>query len=69
MKQSQINDLSLVELQDLVKEETQVLSKLVFNHTVASIENPMKIRQTRRAIARMNTEIGKRISQSNASNN
>ena len=69
MKQSQINDLSLVELQDLVKEETQVLSKLVFNHTVASIENPMKIRQTRRAIARMKTEIGKRISQSNASNN
>jgi large subunit ribosomal protein L29 len=69
MKQSQINDLSLVELQDLVKEETQVLSKMVFNHTVASIENPMKIRQTRRAIARMKTEIGKRISQSNASNN
>jgi large subunit ribosomal protein L29 len=69
MKQSQIKDLSLVELQDLVKEETQVLSKLVFNHTVASIENPMKIRQTRRTIARMKTEIGKRISQSNASNN
>ncbi len=69
MKQSQIIDLSLTELQDLIKEETQVLSKLVFNHTVASIENPMKIRQTRRDIARMKTELGKRDLQSKASNN
>jgi large subunit ribosomal protein L29 len=69
MKQSQIIDLSLTELQDLIKEETQVLSKLVFNHTVASIENPMKIRQTRRDIARMKTELGKRELQSKASNN
>ena len=69
MKQSQIIDLSLTELQDLIKEETHVLSKLVFNHTVASIENPMKIRQTRRDIARMKTELGKRDLQSKASNN
>lgn len=69
MKQSQIKDLTLTELQDLIKEETQVLSKLVFNHTVASIENPMKIRQTRRDIARMKTELGKRELLSKASNN
>jgi large subunit ribosomal protein L29 len=69
MKQSQIKDLTLTELHDLIKEETQVLSKLVFNHTVASIENPMKIRQTRRDIARMKTELGKRELLSKASNN
>lgn len=68
MKQSQINELSLTELKELITEESHILSKMVFNHTVSPIENPMKIRQTRRTIARMKTELSKRESQSIASN-
>ncbi len=60
MKQDQVQDLSIVELKDKIQEETQVLAKMVFNHTVSTIENPLKIRSTRRAIARMKTELRKR---------
>jgi len=69
MKQSQINELNLNELQDLIAEETQVLAKMVFNHTVSPLENPLKIRQSRRVIARMKSELRKRELQINASNN
>jgi large subunit ribosomal protein L29 len=60
MKQVQVQELSLVELKDKITEESQVLAKMVFNHTVSTIENPLKIRTTRRAIARMKTELRKR---------
>jgi large subunit ribosomal protein L29 len=60
MKQEQIQELSIIELKDRITEESQVLSKMVFNHTVSTIENPLKIRSTRRAIARMKTELRKR---------
>ncbi len=69
MKQSQIKELTQDELKDLLVEETQVLAKMVFNHTVSPIENPLKIRETRRTIARMKTELRKKELQLNASNN
>jgi large subunit ribosomal protein L29 len=60
MKQQEILDLSIAELKERLTEETQQLSKLVFNHTVSAVENPMRIRAQRRGIARMKTEIRKR---------
>jgi large subunit ribosomal protein L29 len=69
MKQSQIKELTQDELKDLLVEETQVLAKMVFNHTVSPLENPLKIRETRRTIARMKTELRKKELQLNASNN
>lgn len=60
MKQIEIIDLSIEELNDKIAEEIQVLSKLVFGHTVSKIENPLKIRSTRRGIARLRTELRKR---------
>jgi len=68
MKQSQIKELTQDELKDLLVEETQVLAKMVFNHTVSPIENPLKIRETRRTIARMKTELRNKEIQLNASN-
>jgi large subunit ribosomal protein L29 len=67
MKQSQIKELTAVELKDLISEESQVLAKMVFNHTVSPLENPLKIRETRRTIARMKTELRKKEIQSIAS--
>jgi large subunit ribosomal protein L29 len=66
MKQTEIKDLSIEELNDKISEETQVLSKLVFGHTVSKIENPLKIRSTRRGIARLKTELHKRETTSTA---
>jgi large subunit ribosomal protein L29 len=65
MKQKDIKDLSASELQQRLTEEMGQLTKLKLNHTVSPIENPLKIRSTRRTIARIQTELTKREKESN----
>lgn len=60
MKQSEIAGLSDTELKDRLTEEKSQLTKLQLNHSVSPIENPLKIRNSRRAIARILTEMGSR---------
>ena len=60
MKNKDIVALSTAELQEKIREEKSVLTKLKLNHTVSPIENPIKIRDTRKAVARLATEITKR---------
>lgn len=60
MKNKDIIALSDVELADKVKEEKAALSKLKLNHNVSPVENPMKIRESRKTVARLQTEITKR---------
>ena len=60
MKNKDIVALSTAELQEKIQEEKSILTKLKLNHTVAPIENPIKIRDTRKAVARLATEITKR---------
>ncbi|CAN5905596.1 50S ribosomal protein L29 [soil metagenome] len=60
MKQKEISQMSLSEINDKLTEEKGILVKLELNHTVSPIENPLKIRGSRRMIARLNTEIRKR---------
>ncbi len=60
MKNKDIVALSTAELQEKIKEEKSILTKLKLNHTVAPIENPIKIRDTRKSVARLATEITKR---------
>lgn len=60
MKQKEIKDLTLSEINDRLKEEKGQLEKLKLNHAVSPIENPLKIRSTRRTIARLQTELVKR---------
>ncbi|MFN8714820.1 MAG: 50S ribosomal protein L29 [Bacteroidia bacterium] len=60
MKQKDIAQLSVAELRERLTEEQGMLSKMKLNHQVSPIENPMKIRATRRTIARLQTEISKR---------
>jgi len=66
MKRESIKELSQSELIDKLAEEQHQLSKLVFNHTVSSIENPMLIRHTRRSIARLKTELTERDNKATA---
>jgi large subunit ribosomal protein L29 len=65
MKQVTIKELSAEELGKRLAEETALIEKMRLNHAVSPLENPMKLRQSRRLIARLNTEITKR-KQSNA---
>ncbi len=60
MKNKDIVALSTPELNDKVKEETAVLNKMKINHAVSPVENPIKIRSTRKTVARLKTELNKR---------
>ena len=60
MKTSEIRELSTKELQERVDAEKSMMTKLTINHAVTPLENPMKIRHTRRDIARMATELSMR---------
>ena len=61
MENKDIVALSTVELQARMKEEKAVFSKLKLNHAISPIENPIKIRDSRKDIARLSTELTKRI--------
>lgn len=60
MKQKDIAQLSVAELRERLAEERAMLVKMMLNHQVSPIENPLKIRSARRTIARLNTEMTKR---------
>lgn len=60
MKQKDIILLSEQELKEKIETEKNKLVKLKLQHAVSSIENPMEIRKTRKAIARLLTELNKR---------
>jgi large subunit ribosomal protein L29 len=60
MKQNEIAQLSDTELTERLAEVRTQLDKLQLNHSVSPIENPLKIRSTRRTIARILTEMGNR---------
>ena len=57
MKYSDIKILSVDELSDTLRSEKDLLSKLKFAHTISPIENPMKIKEVRKLIARLKTEL------------
>ena len=60
MKNTDIVALSTEELQSLLKEEKGALNKLKLNHSVSPLENPIKIRDSRKTVARVSTELTKR---------
>jgi large subunit ribosomal protein L29 len=60
MDQADINQLSTTDLVDRIKEEKSTLQKLKLNHAVSPIENPQKIKFSRKAVARLQTELRKR---------
>lgn len=57
MKYSEIKGLTLVELREKLGSEQETLRKMKFAHQVSAIENPMKIKETRKLIARLKTEL------------
>jgi large subunit ribosomal protein L29 len=57
MKYSEIKGLNLVELKEKLGSEQEALRKMKFAHQVSAIENPMKIKETRKLVARLKTEL------------
>jgi large subunit ribosomal protein L29 len=60
MKTSEVRELTTKELEERIDAENTVLVKLKMNHAVSPLDNPMKIRFTRKDIARMQSELRKR---------
>ena len=63
MKQVDIKDLSVDDITEKLQEQKDTLSKMKLSHSVSPIENPMQIKQVRRTVARLNTELRKRALQ------
>jgi len=61
MKQEEIAKLSLEDLRDRLKDFQEQLNKMKFNHKIAPLENPLVIRNVRKSVARISTELSKRL--------
>jgi large subunit ribosomal protein L29 len=55
-----LQDLNVKDLNDRVKEDEARLKRLEFAHAISPLENPMSIRNLRKDIARIKTELKKR---------
>jgi large subunit ribosomal protein L29 len=63
MKNTDLKDLSVEELKEKLLTETESLRKMKFAHQVSAIENPIRIKATRRQIARINTLLHQKATQ------
>ncbi len=57
MKHTEIKALGINDLKEKILSEKETLRKMKFAHQVSSIENPMKMRASRKLIAQLNTEL------------
>lgn len=60
MEKNEVVNLSVQELKEKIKEEKANLNKMSLNHAVSPLENPMRIRNARKNIARLSTELTKK---------
>ena len=57
MKASEIRDMNLDEMHSKVSDLREELFNLRFQHEIGQLENPQRIKQTKKDIARMETVI------------
>ncbi|MEG1748148.1 MAG: 50S ribosomal protein L29 [Tannerellaceae bacterium] len=60
MKIAEIRELSTKELLERVDAEVAVLDQKAINHSITPMDNPAEIKQQRRMIARMKSELRQR---------
>lgn len=59
-KQTKLRELSLNEITEQLDSEELQLQKLKLSHVISPIENPCKLKECRKSIARLKTEIRRR---------
>jgi large subunit ribosomal protein L29 len=57
MKISEIRELSTSDLIERIDTEKTILVRLKLNHAISPLDNPQKIKQARKTIARLMTEL------------
>ncbi|WP_425077239.1 50S ribosomal protein L29 [Psychroserpens sp. S379A] len=60
MKQAEITQLSVTELQEKLSETKKSYADLKLAHAISPLENPIQLRNVRRSVARIATELTKR---------
>ncbi|MCT4560506.1 MAG: 50S ribosomal protein L29 [Crocinitomicaceae bacterium] len=63
MKQAEITKLSVEDIKSKIGEFGDKLERMKLTHSVSPIENPIQIKDLRKTIARLNTELTKREAQ------
>lgn len=66
MKASEIKELTVEELRQKLVDEKANYSLLKINHGMSPLENPIQLRNIRKTIARLNTELTKKLKESQA---
>ena len=61
MKNAEINKVGVDELKKAIAAEQENLSRLKLAHAISPIENPMRIRENRKLIAKLETALTKAI--------
>ena len=56
-----LKDMSESDLRSRIQEDELRMKKLEFAHAISPLENPMSVRALRRDIARLKTELQKRV--------
>jgi large subunit ribosomal protein L29 len=56
-----LKDLNESDLRSRIQEDELRLKKLEFSHAISPLENPMSIRSLRKDLARLKTELQKRV--------
>jgi large subunit ribosomal protein L29 len=57
MKSSEIKELTIQELLERLESEETLMVRMKMNHAVSPLDNPNKLVETRRNIARLKTEV------------
>ncbi len=57
MKNAEINKLGVTELQTQILAEKETLSRLKLAHAISPIENPMRIKESRKLVAKLQTAL------------
>jgi large subunit ribosomal protein L29 len=62
MKNSEVRELSTKELSERIDTEKENLVRMRLNHAVSPLDNPIRLREIKKDIARLMTELKKRES-------
>ncbi len=60
MKNSEIKELSTKDIEERIEDQEMVYDKARLNHAISPLENPNVLKEYRKTIARLKTELTKR---------
>jgi len=60
MKAKEVKELTTAELQERLDAQKAELSQMKLQHSISPLDNPLQIREVRKTIARLATEIRQR---------